>query len=62
MSGAGKRNRIIVFMLGATAFLLGGCISAPGTYPDPKGPRDAKGHLVDPRTGILLPGQGDDGI
>ena len=51
-----------IFIFAASVLLLAGCISAPGTYPDPNGPRDAKGHLVDPRTGILLPGQGDDGI
>jgi hypothetical protein len=56
------RYGIMVLMLGASVILLAGCVSAPGTYPDPSGPRDAKGHLVDPRTGILLPGQGDDGI
>jgi hypothetical protein len=56
------RYGIIVLMVGASVLLLAGCISAPGTYPDPNGARDAKDHLVDPRTGILLPGQGDDGI
>jgi hypothetical protein len=52
----------MMFMLGATALLLAGCISPPGTYPDPTGPRDPKGRLVDPRTGIPLPGQGEDKV
>ena len=54
------RNRTVVFVLGAAALLLAGCVSAPGTYPDPNGPRDSKGRLVDPKTGLALPGQGDD--
>jgi hypothetical protein len=59
-----KRSGVIVVLLVATALLLGGCgiISKPGTYPDPNGPRNAKGALVDPKTGILLPGLCDDGI
>jgi hypothetical protein len=54
----------IAFLLGAGVLLLGGCgiVSKPGTYPDPNGPRNAKGALVDPKTGILLPGLCDDGI
>jgi hypothetical protein len=63
MAGDAKRKTIVALLLGATALLLTGCIiSAPGTYPDPKGPRDAKGFLVDPQTGIELPGTGCDGI
>ena len=63
MTRRATRKRTIVSTLGATGLLLAGCsiISAPGTYPDPNGPRNAKGHLVDPQTGILLPGQRDDG-
>jgi hypothetical protein len=59
-----KRSGVIAVLLVATALLLGGCgiISKPGTYPDPNGPRNAKGALVDPKTGILLPGLCDDGI
>jgi hypothetical protein len=58
------RLRAIAVLLGATALLLAGCgiVSKPGTYPDPNGPRNAKGALVDPKTGILLPGICDDGI
>jgi hypothetical protein len=54
----------MALMLGAVALLLAGCgiVSAPGTYPDPNGPRDPKGRLVDPKTGIPLPGQGEDQI
>jgi hypothetical protein len=41
--------------LGAIASLLASC-AVPGSYPDPTGPRDGAGMLVDPRTGIELPG------
>ena len=47
-------------MLGATAFLAG-CASPPGSYPDPNGPRNAAGFLVDPHSGLSLPGTGDSG-
>jgi hypothetical protein len=62
MTASTMRRRTMVLMLGASVLLLGGCVSAPGTYPDPNGPRDAKGHLVDPQTGLLLPGENDGGI
>jgi hypothetical protein len=55
-------HRAILLALGATALLLAGCVSAPGTYPDPNGPRDGDGLLVDPQTGIVLPGQSDVGF
>jgi hypothetical protein len=52
----------ILAMLGATALLLAGCIvSAPGTYPDPNGPRNSMGMLIDPQTGVVLPGQSEGG-
>jgi hypothetical protein len=62
MTGSAMRHGTMAFVFGATVLFLSGCVSTPGTYPDPNGPRDAKGHRVDPQTGILLPGQGDDGI
>jgi len=62
MTRRALRNGTKAVILGATAFLLAGCISAPGTYPDPNGPRDPKGRLVDPHTGIPFPGQGEDGV
>jgi hypothetical protein len=62
MTASAMRRRTLVLVLGASVLLLSGCVSAPGTYPDPNGPRDAKGRLVDPQTGLLLPGQGEDGI
>jgi hypothetical protein len=53
----------ILAMLGAGVLLLAGCgiVSEPGTYPDPNGPRDGMGLLVDPRTGVVLPGQAQGG-
>ena len=62
MTSRASRSSTIAVMLGALALLLAGCISAPGTYPDPNGPRDPKGRLVDPKTGIPLPGQGEDKV
>jgi hypothetical protein len=49
-----------VLVLGLTALLVAGC-SAPGTYPAENGPRNGAGFLVDPRTGMELPGQGNPG-
>jgi hypothetical protein len=51
----------LLAMLGAIALVLAGCISAPGTYPDPNGPRNGMGLLVDPLTGVVLPGQSQGG-
>lgn len=53
----------ITAMLGASVVLLAGCgiVSPPGTYPDPNGPRNGMGLLVDPRTGVVLPGQPEGG-
>jgi hypothetical protein len=51
----------ILAMLGATVLLLAGCISAPGTYPDPNGPRNSMGMLIDPQTGVVMPGQSEGG-
>ena len=62
MTEPALRKATMLLVLGATALLLSGCISPPGTYPDPTGPRDPKGRLVDPRTGIPLPGQGEDKV
>jgi len=44
--------------------VLSGCgiVSRPGTYVDRSGPRDGDGLLVDPQTGVPLPGQSDSGI
>jgi hypothetical protein len=55
-------HRTILLALGATALLLAGCVSQPGTYPDPYGPRDGNGLLVDPQTGVVLPGQSQVGF
>ncbi len=46
-----------VLALGATALLLAGCYAGPGY--DSHGPRNGAGMLVDPKTGVPLPGQGD---
>lgn len=54
--------RAALLALAAGALLLAGCASPPGTYPDPNGPRDGDGLLVDPQTGIVLPGQSDVGF
>jgi hypothetical protein len=50
-------GRTAILAASACLLLLAGCVSAPGTYPDPNGPRNGDGQLVDPRTGISLPGQ-----
>jgi hypothetical protein len=50
-----------ILVLGFTAVLVAGC-STPGTYPDYNGPRNGDGFLIDPRTGLELPGQGDPGL
>jgi hypothetical protein len=55
-------HRAILLALGAAALLLAGCVSRPGTYPDPYGPRDGNGLLVDPQTGVVLPGQSQVGF
>jgi hypothetical protein len=58
-----KKSRLVattVSPLGA-ALLLTGCVSAPGTYPSSYGPRNGAGFLVDPQTGLELPGQPDIG-
>jgi len=50
------RSPLLVLALCATPLLLAGCSTGPGY--DPNGPRNFEGLLVDPRTGITLPGQG----
>jgi hypothetical protein len=45
-----------------TALLAAGCAAPPGTYPDYNGPRNGGGFLIDPRTGLELPGQADPGL
>ncbi len=52
-----KRRSVLVLALCAAALLLAGCYTGPGY--DPYGPRNSEGLLVDPRTGITLPGQDD---
>jgi hypothetical protein len=44
-------------------FFLAGCAatSRVGTYPNPNGPRNGDGALVDPKTGVTLPGQAEGG-
>jgi hypothetical protein len=51
-----------VVALGLIALLVAGCASPPGTYPDYNGPRNGDGFLIDPRTGLELPGQADPGL
>jgi hypothetical protein len=48
----------------AALTVLSGCgiVSRPGTYVDPSGPRNGDGLLVDPQSGVPLPGQSDSGI
>jgi hypothetical protein len=57
------RRGPVAAMLGASVVLLAGCgiVSRPGTYPDPNGPRNGMGLLVDPLTGVVLPGQPEGG-
>ena len=45
----------------ATILLLAGCASPHGTYSNPYGPRNGDAMLVDPYTGVVLPGQSDPG-
>ena len=49
-----------LLMLGVMALLVG-CVAPRGSYPDPNGPRNTAGFLVDPKSGIPLPGTGDSG-
>jgi hypothetical protein len=55
-------HRAAQLALASSVLFLAGCVSPPGTYPDPNGPRDGDGLLVDPQTGIVLPGQSDTGF
>jgi len=48
---------LLVLALCGSALLLAGCYTGPGY--DPYGPRNGAGLLVDPRTGITLPGVDD---
>ena len=52
-----KRRSVLVLALCTATLLLAGCYTGPGY--DPYGPRNSEGLLVDPRTGITLPGQDD---
>jgi hypothetical protein len=45
----------------ATILLLAGCASPNGTYSNQYGPRNGDAMLVDPHTGVALPGQSDPG-
>jgi hypothetical protein len=49
-----------LLVLGVIA-VLAGCAVPRGSYPDPSGPRNAAGFLVDPQSGLPLPGTGDSG-
>jgi hypothetical protein len=44
-----------------TALLLAGCASSHGTYFNQFGPRNGEAMLVEPQTGVALPGQSDPG-
>lgn len=57
MLGQISHRSLLVFVLCGAALLLAGCYTGPGY--DPHGPRNFEGLLVDPRTGITLPGQDD---
>ena len=57
MANRSNSSPLIVLALGAAALLLASCYTGPA--PDPYGPRSGDGLLVDPRTGIMLPGQDD---
>ncbi len=56
--------RVVIAFCAALPWLVG--CAAPtvtaGAYPDPQGPRNGVGALVDPRTGIALPGQNQGGV
>ena len=58
-TGAGVVS--LLSMVGMVGLLLAGCGPPPGPRPDPNGPRSGTGFLVDPQTGITLPGQPDNG-
>jgi hypothetical protein len=62
MARESRFHRLALLALGAIALLLTGCVSPPGTYPDPNGPRNGDGLLVDPQTGLVLPGQSEVGF
>jgi hypothetical protein len=55
MPGKSAVQASLLWVLGLSALLLAAC--APGPPPDRNGPRNGDGQLVDPRTGISLPGQ-----
>jgi len=61
MAMPGRSRPLFLAAMGLGVLLLAGC-SATGTYPDPWGPRNGEGLLVDPQTGIPLGGQADPGI
>jgi hypothetical protein len=60
MAGNGTRGAMMLVVLVAAA-VLSGCISRPGTYPDPNGPRNGAGLLVDQQSGLPIPGSADTG-
>jgi hypothetical protein len=62
MASKSRFHRVLLSALGASILFLSGCVSAPGTYPDYNGPRNGDGFLIDPRTGLELPGQADPGL
>jgi hypothetical protein len=61
MAGESRLGATAAGLLVLTGLLLSGCVSPRGTYPDPNGPRSGTGFLVDPHTGLTLPGQPDSG-
>ncbi len=62
MSKQRIRRHSLVAAVFVSIPLLAACGNPPLTYDDPNGPRNGDGLLVDPRTGISLPGQADPGI
>jgi hypothetical protein len=60
----GSVKRAATVALCVATLLCAGCslISPPGSYPSADGPRNGDGFLVDPHTGVELPGQADPGI
>jgi hypothetical protein len=58
------RSRLpYITALGAALLVVAGCaaVSPVGSYPNPDGPRNGTGFLVDPKTGVTLPGQPEAG-
>jgi hypothetical protein len=62
MPGKSRVHFVLSLVFCAGALLVSGCVSPTGTYPNPNGPRNGNGVLVDPQTGIVLPGESEGGV